>query len=173
MHIWSIAALLATGAPLAAMLAWIGPPFLARWRQTGRGARAGLAGLWVIGSVALLAFPHDDSFTGLDNMTYRQMAHAFREGRGFHDVDPILAQVPEEMRENFLLHPGPRGRLTRDRAFQLGGWQSAETRPFFMPALPLAAAAPGALLAPERFVPVVGALWWALVLTAGFCAGGG
>ena len=172
MHVWSIAALLATWVPLVALLAWIRPPFLSRWRQSAGGARVGFGGLWLLGSLALLAFPHDDSFTGLDNMTYRQMAHAFRDGRGFRDVDPILAQVPEELRENFLLHRGPRGRPTRDRAFQLAGWKSAETRPFFMPALPLAAAAPGSWWAPERFVPVTGALWWALVLAAGFCAGG-
>jgi hypothetical protein len=173
MRVWSILAWLATLLPLVAWLALAGPALAARWRLARPAARATLAGLWLLGAGFLLARPHDDSFTGLDNMTYRQMAQAFVDGRGFHDVDAVLAEVPENLRQNFMLHRGPRGRPTRDRAFQVDGWRSADTKPFFMPVLPLAAAAPAPLLAPERFVPLAGALWLALVLAAGFIAGGG
>ena len=163
----------ATVLPLAALLAGIWPALAPAWRRSSAAARLGLAALWLLGAGFLLLRPHDDSFTGLDNMTYRNLAQAFLEGRGFHDPDTILAEVPAELRENFLLHPGPVGRPTRDRVFQLSGWQSTDTQPFFMPVLSLAAAGLEPVLAPERLVPVVGALWLALVLAAGFCAGGG
>ena len=173
MRIWMAGFWLATVVPLAAMLAWVRPVLAARWRESSWAARLGLAGLWLFGAGFLVTRPHDDSFTGLDNMTYRHLAQAFLEGRGFHDPDTVLGGVPAELRENFLLHRGPVGRPTRDRVFSLSGWQSVQTKPFFMPTLPLAAAAQAPVLAPERFVPLMGALWLALVLAAGFCAGGG
>jgi hypothetical protein len=83
-------------------------------------------------------------------------------------------KVPVPLRENFLLHRGPVGRPTRDRVFQLSDWQvDGHAVPFFLPTLSLAASGLEPVLAPERFVPLVGALWLALVLAAGFCAGGG
>ncbi len=173
MRLWMTILMLATLLPLAALLAWTWPALAARWRQAGRAARAGLVGLWLLGGGWLVCCPHDDSFTGLDNMTYRHLAQAFLDGRGFHDPDAVLAEAPPELRENFLLHRGPVGRPTRDRVFQLSGWQSVEAQPFFMPVLSLAAAGIAPALAPERFVPLVGALWLALVLVSGFCAGGG
>lgn len=166
-------ALLATVVPLIALLAWVWPVLAARWKASGSAARVALAGLWLLGSGFLLAFPHEDRFTGLDNMTYPQLAQAFLDGRGFHDADTVLAEVPKPLRENFLLHRGPKGRPTRDRAFQLAGWGLVRTQPFFMPVLPLAAAALDPVPAPERLVPLAGSLWLALVLAAGFCAGGG
>ena len=159
--------------PLAALLAWIRPALAPAWRRASAAARIGLAALWLLGAGFLLLRPHDDSFTGLDNMTYRNLARAFLDGRGFHEPDAVLAEVPAELRESFLLHPGPAGRPTRDRIFQLSGWQSTDTQPFFMPVLSLAAAGLEPLLAPERLVPLLGALWLALVLAAGFSAGGG
>ncbi len=173
MRLWMAGFWLATVVPMAALLAWMWPALAARGRESSRAARIGLAALGLLGAGFLLARPHDDSFTGLDNMTYRHLAHAFLEGRGFHDPDTVLAEVPPELRESFLLHRGPVGRPTRDRVFSLSGWQKVETKPFFMPTLPLAAAAQSPVLAPERFVPLVGALWWTLVLAAGFAAGGG
>lgn len=163
----------ATLLPMAALGAWIRPALQARWRFSRPAARIGLVLLWLSGAAFLLSRPHDDRFTGLDNMTYRQLAHAFLDGRGFHDPDAVLEQVPESLREDFLYHRGPAGRPTRDRAFQLAGWRSVQTQPFFMPMLSLAAAGLEPVLAPERFVPLVGAWWLALVLAAAFCVGGG
>ena len=163
----------ATALPMAALLAWMRPAFVSRWRQSLAVSRWALVVLWTAGAGFLFFFPHDDRFTGLDDMTYRNLAHAFLDGRGLHDPDAVLAGVPADLRENFLLHRGPTGRPTRDRSFQLTDWRAVETMPFFMPTLSLAAAGLEPALAPERFVPLVGALWLALVLAAGWCAGGG
>jgi hypothetical protein len=164
---------LATVLPLVALLAWGRPVLVLRWRRARLVSRVGLVGLWLAAAGLMVFFPHEDNFTGLDNMTYRQMAHAFLGGRGFHDPDTILAEVPENLREDFLFHRGPVGRPTRDRVFQLSGWNKIQVEPFFLPVLPLAAAGQDPLFAPERFVPLIGALWMAVVLMAGFCAGGG
>ena len=170
-RIESMGAAWATVLPLLALLAWVGPALAARMRQAAVGARVGLAFLWLAGAAGLLAFPHDDVFAGLDVAAYRKMAHVLAAGRELRGIDPVWAQVPSELRPWFRYRPGTRP--TRDLAFQLSGPASAETRPFFMPTMSLAAAglAPG--MSPDRFVPLVGALAWALVLAAAFCAGGG
>ncbi len=173
MCIWMSGCWLASVLPMVAMLAWMAPALVERWKKARPASRMALVLLWMLGAGFLMLRPHDDSFTGLDNMTYRHLSYAFLEGRGFHDPDTVLADVPEALRENFLLHRGPVGRPTRDRVFKLSGWQSVDTQPFFMPTLPLAAAAQGGVLAPERFVPLMGALWLAAMLATGFCAGGG
>ena len=98
----------ATVLPLAALLAWMRPAFVSRWRQVTARSRWGWAVLWAAGAGFLFFFPHDDRFTGLDDMTYRNLAHAFLDGRGFHDPDAVLADVPADLRENFLLHRGHR-----------------------------------------------------------------
>ena len=170
---WMWISTLATLLPMAALGTWAWPALKERWRQSRPSAKIGLVLLWFLGSAFLLARPHEDCFTGLDNMTYRQLAHAFLEGRGFHDPDRVLEQVPKDLREDFLFYRGPAGRPTRDRAFQLSGWREVETEPFFMPTLSLAAAGLEPALAPERFVPLMGSLWLALVLAAAFCGGGG
>ena len=163
----------ATALPLAAWLAWMRPAFASRWRQTSVIARWGSVALWGIGAGFLFFCPHADRFTGLDDMTYRQMAQAFAEGRGFHDPDAVMAEVPSALRRDFWLCDDSLVRPTRDRAFQLKGPEWVATTPYFMPVLPLAAAGLEPALSPERFVPLVGALWLALVLAAGFSAGGG
>ena len=173
MRVWMMGCWLASVMPMAAMLAWMAPALALRWKKARPASRMALVLVWMLGAGFLMLRPHDDSFTGLDNMTYRHLSYAFLEGRGFHDPDTVLAEVPEALRENFLLHRGPVGRPTRDRVFKLSGWQSVETQPFFMPTLPLAAAAQGGVLAPERFVPLMGSLWLAAILATGFCAGGG
>lgn len=170
---WMAILWLGTMAPLVALLGWTLPTLAESWKRASMLSKICLAGLWLAGAGFVVGRPHDDSFTGLDNMTYRHLAYAFAEGRGFHDPDSVLGEVPPELRENFLLHRGPVGRPTRDRVFSLSGWQKVETKPFFMPTLPLAAAWQAPALAPERFVPLVGTLWWAIVLAAGFRAGGG
>lgn len=163
----------ATVLPLAALLAWMRPAFAVRWRQTRIAVRWGGVLLWTAGAGLLFFFPHEDRFTGLDDMTYRQMAQAFAEGRGFHDSDAVMAAVPPALRRNFLLYGDRRVRPTRDRIFQLVEPDLIDAKPYFMPVLPLAAAGLEPVLSPERFVPLVGGLWLALVLAAGFCAGGG
>ena len=173
MKTWMIIATGSTLLPLAALLAWVWPPLAARWRIFAPVSRLALVALALAGAGFLLARPHDDRFSGLDTMTYGNLARAFLDGRGFHDSDAVLEEVPVSLRENFLLHRGPVGRPTRDRVFQLSDWQATATQPFFLPTLSLAAAGLEPVLAPERFVPLVGALWLALVLAAGFCAGGG
>ena len=173
MRLWMMGSWLASVVPMVVLLLWMAPSVGRRWKQTWTVSRLALILLWISGAGFLVLRPHDDSFTGLDNMTYRHLAYAFLDGRGFHDRDTVLDGVPAELREDFLLHRGPVGRPTRDRVFKLSGWQSVDTQPFFMPTLPLAASAQGRMLAPERFVPLMGALWWAVILAAGFCAGGG
>ena len=170
---WKWISMLATLLPMAALGAWVWPALKARWRSSRPSARIGLVALWLFGAAFLVSRPHDDAFTGLDNMTYRQLAYAFLDGRGFHDPDAVLEQVPEDLREDFLFYRGPAGRPTRDRAFQLSGWRDVQTQPFFMPMLSLAAAGLEPALAPERFVPLMGSRWLALILAAAFCGSGG
>jgi len=169
----SLGVWLATVLPMAALLAWLRPALSVRWQRSTGGIRWGLVGLWLLGAGFLLLLPHDDSYTGLDNMTYRHLSYAFLDGRGFHDPDTVLAEVPEALREDFLLSRGPMGRPTRDRVFELADWRSVDTQPFFMPTVSLAAAAQAPVLTPEQFVPLMGALWLAIILATGFCAGGG
>lgn len=169
MHTLTLATLL----PPLVLLARQWPVVVTAWRAASRLARSGWILLWLLMAGSLWWRPHEDVFTGLDNMTYRNLARAFVAGRGFHDTDAILEQVPAELREYFLYHPGPVGRPTRDRIFQLAGWQSTATQPFFMPTLPLAAAGVEPWLKAEQFAPLVGAIWAALLLTVGFVAGGG
>ncbi len=173
MKIWAAGACVATLGSMAALLAWVWPVLAAKWRGAGAVSRMGLVGLWLAGAGGLFFFPHDNSFTGLDDMAYRQLSHAFLDGRGFHDPDTVLAKVPARLKEDFLFYRGPWGRPTRDRLFQLSGWHSVGTKPFFMPVLSLAAAGLEPALTPERFVPLVGVLGLALVLSSAFCAGGG
>ncbi len=173
MRLPMVSALLATLLPPLALLAWMAPAVAARWRRSHPAARGALIALWLAGTALLLLRPHDDTFTGLDCMAYRRMTHALLAGRGFHDTDRVLAGVPEELRPALFFGPVARGRVTRDRAFELLDWRQASTAPFFLPALPLAAGGLAPLLAPERLPPIVGALWLALLLAAGFAAGGG
>lgn len=152
--------------------AWTAPALLKAWRRAHPAARGAWLGLWILGSVFLFARPHDDTFTGLDNMAYRDMAGAFLAGRSFHATDTVLREVPVALREAFLFQPREGHRPTRDRVFQLTGPNLEQTVPFFLPLVPLAAAAPAPLLPPESFLPSLGSLWLAVMLTAGFCAGG-
>lgn len=171
MNIWAAGAGLATLGPLAALLAWGWPVLAAKWRAAGTAVRAGLIGLWLAGSAGLICLPHDDVFAGLDVAACRKMAHVLAEGRGYHDRDAVLAQVPRGLRSAFYYRTG--GRPTRDLVFQLPSRNRVETRPFFMPTLPLAAGGLAPALSPDRLVPLAGTMWLALVLAAGFCAGGG
>ena len=172
MRMWMILSMVATLLPMAAWIAWIAPAVRERWRRAGGAARTMLGVAWAA-SAALLAFPHEDVFTGLDIAAYRSMTHVFLEGRGFHDRDDVLAQVPEGLRRCFYYQPGPLGRPTRDLLFQLSDWNGVKTAPFFSPMMPLAAGGLSPVLSPDRFAPLMGTLWLVLAVSAGFCAGGG
>ena len=171
MNIWAAGAGVATLGAMAVLLAWVWPVLAAKWRGAGVVSRAALVGFWLAGAAGLVFFPHEDVFAGLDVAAYRKLAHVLAEGRGFHDPDVILAQVPKAIRPYFLYRTG--GRPTRDLVFQLSNRNRVETRPFFMPTMPLAASGLSPWLSPDRFMPLLGTLWLALVLAAGFCAGGG
>ncbi|HQQ03709.1 MAG TPA: hypothetical protein PLT67_02605 [Kiritimatiellia bacterium] len=173
MRFWMIVSFAATVVPIMVLLAWIRPAIRVRWQNSGLVVKISLVALWALGSAVIIIFPHEDLFSGLDTMTYGNMSRAFMNGRGFHEDDTVLACVPESLRENFLFRRGPLGRPTRDRSFRLSGWQSVKTQPYFMPLLPLAAAGGHPVLSEEQFVPLMGSLWLALVLAAGFYAGGG
>lgn len=133
---------------------------------------------WLLAALAaavLLLRPHGDTFTALDHSGYRLMAYAFSEGRGPNDVDRTLLEIPGDARKYCTLLPRTVERNTRDRSFLLKSETTCETEPFFVPTLPLGAAALQKLVPRgglDLFVPLVGlALAWAL-LAAGFRAGG-
>lgn len=170
-RLWMIGLWLLTMLPLAALLLHIRPVLTNRWRAERWSARILLLALWLGGSAFLLSRPHENLFTGLDDAAYRHMAAAFSDGRGLRETDTVLKQAPESLRKYFLYRPG--GRPTRDRAFQLSSPTAPDTRPFFVPTLPLAASAANRLYSPERFVPLISAIAWLLILTSAFCAGGG
>ncbi len=110
----------------------------------------------------IIIHPHQDNFTGLDVAMYRLTSGAFQEGRGFNDVDRPFDQVPRAIKPSLLYRnvEEPGARQTRDCLFELTDYPHAETKPFFMPTLPLAAAGAGVLgLSRDGFVPLVGALW--------------
>ena len=161
----------ATLLPLLFLLARTGPLLRNGWSAAKPAVRVALVLLGLGGATALLAWPHEDTFAGLDVAAYRQMAHVLADGRGLLDDDAVFAQAPEELRRHFLYRPG--GRLTRDLSFQLSSPSNPEARPFFMPTLPLAAAGVASWLSPDRFVPLVGALGWLLVVAVAFGVGGG
>ena len=161
----------ATLLPLLFLLARTGPLLRNGWSAAKPAVRVALVLLGLGGATVLLARPHEDTFAGLDVAAYRQMAHVLADGRGLLDDDAVFAQAPEELRRHFLYRPG--GRLTRDLSFQLSSPSNPEARPFFMPTLPLAAAGVASWLSPDRFVPLVGALGWLLVVAVAFGVGGG
>ncbi len=140
-------------------------------RRFGTRCRLALALLGLAGSIWLVTHSHDDTFTGLDNSAYRKMAHDFDEGSGFFDPDPLLSALPPGLQRAVLYRSGSGTRPTRDLVFQLDAPDGRATRPFFMPALPLAAAGLP-WLAPNVLPPLIASLGWWLLLLAGTAAGG-
>ncbi len=130
------------------------------------------SGILIVGGLSLR--PHQDTFVGLDTSCYRNMARAFEAGRGFHDVDTVLAEVPSDLRRSFLLEYIREDRDTRDRSFRITSLDTCRTEPFFYPMLSLAAAGletvfPGGM---DYFVPIVGLIFFvALVFFATAVAG--
>ena len=172
MRLLMILTMLAAVLPMAAMVFWTGARLAGRWREAAPAWRAALIlGLGL--SFAICLIPHEEVFAGLDVAAYRLMARTFHAGRGFHDRDTVLDQVPLNIRQALYYRPGPQGRPTRDMVFQLSDWGRTKTTPFFQPLLPLAAGGLSPVLSPDRFVPLMGALWLVLVILAGFQSGKG
>lgn len=162
----------------ALVVALLVRPWVPAFRTLFRDAPRGLRGAWLIallGSAVLLGRPHDDTLLGLDTTGYRLMAEALAEGRPLRGPDRVLQEVPYELRTAFLFLPDMHWRNSRDISFQITNLDPVETVPYFYPWLPLNAAGfdrliPGA--ARDYFVPAVGWLFFALVLTVGTAWGG-
>lgn len=169
MRVWMVMALAATLLPLVGLAVWTWPTVAATKRS--RAARGALAVAFLSGALFVLLRPHDDVFAGLDIAPYRTLASVFWNGRGFQDPDTVLRQVPESLRPVFLYSPG--GRPTRDLSFQLTSLADVGSKPFFLPTLPLAAGALSPLASPDVFVPLLAVVWWWLVLSGAYRAGGG
>ncbi len=137
-----------------------------RWSAADRVAGA------VCGALLAVLFlrPHQHAFEALDPAAFRRMADAFARGRGFHDRDEALSELPAELRRWTLMHTAGFAageRVTRDRAFQLDDLENPTTRPYFYPLLPLnlaffRAARPGAAM--DYFIPAFSLLFWTALL---------
>ena len=145
--------------------------FLARLLQGARKVPSAvamlLAACW--GAFLFLAH-HEDVYSGLDTMAYGTMADAFAEGRPPVSRDTFLDSLPEAVADAAHYRPRrapdgvPANRRTRDCAFELSGRAGRTlSRPFYIPAYSLAAA--GSRLG-RCFLPLLGALWTALLLLA-------
>lgn len=174
-HTWS----LALGATLGVTLLWCVVALIraqgAAWRAQGPGLKFAWAGFVFLGAIFLMR-PHGDTFTALDHSGYRLMARAFQSGRDFHETDAVLLEAPADLRNDFLLLRGMKMRNTRDRSFTVTSLATGETEPFYLPILPLSAAAfdlavPGDAL--DYLVPAVGLVFLAAWLFAGTAGGAG
>ena len=112
-------------------------------------------------SAAFLLNPHDDTYAGLDVAMYARMTEAFARGESPKGADRAFASVPESIRP--LLTYRESGRITRDGVFEID-LSTCETKPFFVPTLPVAAAIFGKTGIPPRwFVPLSGIAWLAVL----------
>ncbi len=168
MQAMTAAALLPLGAMLCRALPGTGKTFAPHARHR---MLAAVALLWLLGTFFLCLRPHQDTFTGLDNSAYRQLAHAFASGRGPHETDELLLTVPPPLRGAFFYRDAPGSRRTRDLIFEVLSRDTGATAPFFLPTLPLAAAGLDPLLRPEGLMSIMGSLWLGLVLLASLRAG--
>ncbi len=159
---------LALFTPLVHLLWRVLPVVYARSLRDQRpSARAGLALSLLLPlllvSLFLFTGAHDDLYTGLDNMAYRTMAESILAGRPLVGEDPTAALVPRKLASAFHYRPEGKLRPTRDLVFQIDSDDDKSTIPFFEPFLPLAAAGSGM---PRHFIPLVGLLWFTLLLFA-------
>lgn len=131
--------------------------------------------LSLLGLACLFLRPHGDTFTALDPSGYRLMSYAFSQGRGLHETDQALLELPLEIRNSVLLVPYDSSRNTRDRSFRTISMKTADTEPFFYPLVPLLSSTlekvvPG--LGRDYLMPVFGMVFCYVLLRLGRCAGG-
>lgn len=175
--LWSLLALCLVVGPMAAVAA---STLSASNREVPQGAgkksRPVLLAVFLVAAVFFLVNPHRDVFSGLDAAKYRMLAESFEAGRGFHDADLIFGKVPAAVQPFFLFRDltHQNYRNTRDGVFQLNDLSGGmKTSPFFIPALPLAAAGLGAIgFSRDLLVPLLGLLWIATVLAVASISGG-
>lgn len=173
--LWS---LLAFFLVIGLMVAAAAPAVSVIARRTGTGKSPRLVFLVAFLAVAVffLVNPHRDVFSGLDAAKYRMLSESFASGRGFHDADFVFDKVPAEVRPFFLFRDltHQHYRTTRDGVFQLNDLSGGmKTSPFFIPALPLAAAGFGSIgFSRDLLVPLLGLLWIASVLAVASISGG-
>lgn len=143
-----------------------------------RPSRYGLM-LWVLAAGCAAGFvffnPHRDVYTGLDAAKYRLMTQAWVDGRELNAFDSAFSAVPDPVKPDLLSRRALHGdaRLTRDGVFELVAYPGAETAPFFVPILSLAAAGGAHLgLSIDGFVPLVALCWVAAILGAAVFHGG-
>ncbi|WFB35657.1 hypothetical protein P3T73_16015 [Kiritimatiellota bacterium B12222] len=118
----------------------------------------------------LMLRPHGDTFTALDHSGYRLMSVAFSEGRGLHEQDQVLMEVPEELRTSFLLFPHMAYRNTRDRSFLVSSLSDGATEPFFYPLIAVCASGLEAIFpgkGRDFCMPLFGLLFCAVCLSLG------
>lgn len=142
-------------------------------RKSGWPSRLALAAALLL-SAAVLLRPHEDTFIGVDTSALRLMTQALQAGRGFHDTDDALLEVPPDLRRWFLFAPIPR--FTRDRAFEVLSLDSCRTQPFLYPLLPLSMLGFDLLVpgeASDYLVPLLGLVLFGLCLLAAFSAARG
>ena len=135
-------------------------------------ARSSLIVLWLILAGSLLLRSHEDVFTGLDNMAYRLMPKVLLGGRGFHSQDVVLRDVPERCARYFYIVLDRWDEQRGIWCFSCRGGIVPTPRHFYADV----ATCRGGVepwLKSDQFVPLVGAIWAALLLAAGFGAGGG
>lgn len=165
-----LAVAIATAIPAWALFAALRP----RLALTGPLTRILLAAASIAVAILLLR-PHQDTFTGLDTSCYRLMAQAFAKGRGLHDTDRTLLEIPLEHRRTVLLEYQHWGRDTRDRSFEITSLKHSTTKPYFYPTLPLAAAgleSTTRFVSADYFVPLIGTLLCILLLCTGAALAG-
>ena len=142
--------------------------------KSKRFTSAVLALILFAGTSFFFRIPHSDLYTGLDVSMYARMAHLFARGESAKSRDTAFASVPENVRPLLLYREG--GRLTRDGVFEINT-ATCETKPFFVPTLPYAAAAASRIgVPPVYFVPLLGVLWLAVLFVCaaiGRANGGG
>lgn len=123
----------------------------------------------------LMLRPHGDTFTALDQSGYRLMSYAFSQGRGLHEVDQTLMEVPFEIRNSLLLVPYDSTRNTRDRSFKIKSLETGESEPFFYPLIPLVASGLESLFegyGRDLLMPLFGLIFCLSLMRLGVISGG-
>ncbi len=116
---------------LAARLAWLG-------REAGLSPlfRCALWAAVTLAALVLLFRPHEDIFGGEDPGAYINSGITYGRQQKFFEVDPLLAQVPAEVRPDFYYGHAGYG-TTKDACLWVWDPERAVVGPHFQPAYPL------------------------------------